>query len=159
MPARLIAVLIVALLCSCGGQMRGSEVTSAPNVVIIFVDDLGYADIGSYGAIAYETPHLDQMAAEGTRFTDFYVSQPVCSASRASLLTGSYANRIGIHGALGPGSTHGIHDDEVTLAELFKSKGYATAAFGKWHLGHHPRFLPTRHGFDEFYGIPYSDDK
>jgi len=158
MPARLIAVLIVALLCSCGGQMRGSEITAMPNVVIIFVDDLGYADIGSYGAITYETPHLDQMASEGTRFTDFYVSQPVCSASRASLLTGSYANRIGIHGALGPGSTHGIHDDEVTLAELFKSKGYATAAFGKWHLGHHPRFLPTRHGFDEFYGIPYSND-
>ena len=139
--------------------MRGSGGRSAPNVVIIFVDDLGYADIGSYGAIAHETPHLDQMAAEGTRFTDFYVSQPVCSASRASLLTGSYANRIGIHGALGPGSTHGIHDDEVTLAELFKSKRYATAAFGKWHLGHHPRFLPTRHGFDEFYGIPYSNDK
>ena len=158
MPARLIAVLIVALLCSCGGQMRGSEITAMPNVVIIFVDDLGYADIGSYGAITYETPHLDQMASEGTRFTDFYVSQPVCSASRASLLTGSYANRIGIHGALGPGSTHGIHDDEVTLAELFKSKGYATAAFGKWHLGHHPRFLPTRHGFDEFYRIPYSND-
>jgi arylsulfatase len=158
MPLRLVSVLVVALLSGCGGPMRSSEGTSAPNVVIIFVDDLGYADIGSYGATAYATPHLDQMAAEGTRFTDFYVSQPVCSASRASLLTGSYANRIGIHGALGPGAAHGIHDDELTLAELFKSEGYATAAFGKWHLGHHPRFLPTRHGFDEFYGIPYSND-
>jgi len=150
--------MIVALLTGCGGQVQSPEPISTPNVVIIFVDDLGYADIGSYGATAYETPNLDQMAAEGTRFTDFYVSQPVCSASRASLLTGSYANRIGIHGALGPGATHGIHDDEVTLAELFKSKGYATAAFGKWHLGHRPQFLPTRHGFDEFYGIPYSND-
>lgn len=157
MLARHIPVLFVVLLSACGGPMPG-DVLSAPNVVIIFVDDMGYADIGSYGATAYETPHLDQMAAEGTRFTDFYVSQPVCSASRASLLTGSYANRIGIHGALGPGSTHGIHDDEVTLAELFKSKGYAAAVFGKWHLGHHPQFLPTRHGFDEFYGIPYSND-
>ena len=158
MLARHIPVLFVVLLSACGGPMPGGDMASAPNVVIIFVDDMGYADIGSYGATAYETPHLDQMAAEGTRFTDFYVSQPVCSASRASLLTGSYANRIGIHGALGPGSTHGIHDDEVTLAELFKSKGYATAVFGKWHLGHHPQFLPTRHGFDEFYGIPYSND-
>ena len=158
MLARHIPVLFVVLLSACGGPVPGGDMASAPNVVIIFVDDMGYADIGSYGATAYETPHLDQMAAEGTRFTDFYVSQPVCSASRASLLTGSYANRIGIHGALGPGSTHGIHDDEVTLAELFKSKGYATAVFGKWHLGHHPQFLPTRHGFDEFYGIPYSND-
>jgi len=154
----IVVITIVALLSACGGQMGSPDVASTPNVVIIFVDDLGYADVGSYGAMAYKTPHLDQMAAEGTRFTDFYVSQPVCSASRASLLTGAYANRIGIHGALGPGSAHGIHDDEVTLAELFKSKGYATAAFGKWHLGHHPRFLPTRHGFDEFYGIPYSND-
>ena len=158
MLSRHIPVLFVVLLSACGGPMPGGDRSSAPNVVIIFVDDMGYADIGSYGATAYETPHLDRMAAEGIRFTDFYVSQPVCSASRASLLTGSYANRIGIHGALGPGSRHGIHDDEVTLAELFKSKGYATAAFGKWHLGHHPEFLPTRHGFDEFYGIPYSND-
>ena len=157
-PLRHIAMLVAVLVAACGGQVGSNEATSAPNVVIIFADDLGYADVGSYGATPYETPHLDRLAAEGTRFTDFYVSQPVCSASRASLLTGAYANRIGIHGALGPGNTHGIHDDEVTLAELFKGKGYATAAFGKWHLGHHPQFLPTRHGFDEFYGIPYSND-
>jgi len=125
---------------------------------MIFVDDLAYADIGVYGATDYETPYLDQMAAEGVRFTDFYASQPVCSASRAALLTGTYSNRIGIHGALGPGNTHGIHDDELTMGELFKSLGYTTAIYGKWHLGHHPQFLPTRHGFDHFYGIPYSND-
>ncbi|MCB0719004.1 MAG: sulfatase [Bacteroidetes bacterium] len=124
----------------------------------MFVDDMGYADLSVYGATAYDTPNLDRMAAEGVRFTDFYVSQPVCSASRASLLTGNYANRIGIHGALGPAAKHGIADGEVTLGELFKSKGYATAIYGKWHLGHLPQFLPTRHGFDEYYGIPYSND-
>ena len=124
----------------------------------MFVDDLGYADIGSYGSTAYTTPNLDRMAEGGVRFTSFYVSQPVCSASRASLLTGNYANRIGIHNALGPASKHGIHDNEVTLGELFQSRGYATAIYGKWHLGHHPQFLPTRHGFDDYYGIPYSND-
>jgi arylsulfatase A len=129
-----------------------------PNIVIVFADDQGYADVGVYGAKGLVTPNLDGMAAEGVRFTSFYVAQPVCSASRAALLTGCYPNRIGITGALGPWSTHGIHDREVTLAELCKSKGYATAVFGKWHLGHHPPFLPTRHGFDEFYGIPYSND-
>jgi arylsulfatase A-like enzyme len=98
------------------------------------------------------------MAAEGMRFTDFYVAQPVCSASRAGLLTGCYPNRIGITGALGPNARHGIHEGEVTLAELCKSKGYATAAFGKWHLGHHRPFLPPQHGFDEYLGIPYSND-
>lgn len=139
---------------ACGGVTR----TPTPNVVIMFVDDMGYADIGAYGQAAYATPNLDAMAREGVKFTDFYVSQAVCSASRAALLTGAYSNRIGIHQALGPNNTHGIHDNETTLAELFKSRGYATAIYGKWHLGHHPQFLPTRHGFDEFYGIPYSND-
>ena len=125
---------------------------------MVFVDDLAYADIGVYGATDYETPYLDRMAREGVRFTSFYASQPVCSASRAALLTGTYSNRIGIHGALGPSNTHGIHEDEVTMGELFQAKGYATAIYGKWHLGHHPQFLPTRHGFDHFYGIPYSND-
>ncbi|MHC5010883.1 MAG: sulfatase family protein [Planctomycetota bacterium] len=129
-----------------------------PNVVVIFTDDQGWADVGVQGASGFETPHLDRMAAEGVRFTDFYVAQPVCSASRAALLTGCYPNRIGIAGALGPNSKRGIHEDEVTLAELLKAKGYATAIFGKWHLGHHPPFLPTRHGFDVFSGIPYSND-
>jgi arylsulfatase A-like enzyme len=143
--------LMVLTVGSCGPGASSSG--AAPNVVVVFVDDMGYADLD-----VYETPHLDRMATEGVQFTDFYVAQPVCSASRAALLTGSYPNRIGIHGALGPGARHGIHEDEVTLGELFQSQGYATAVFGKWHLGHHPEFLPTRHGFDEFYGIPYSND-
>jgi arylsulfatase A-like enzyme len=110
------------------------------------------------GADGFETPFLDQLAAEGARFTDFYVAQPVCSASRAALLTGCYPNRIGISGALNPDAEVGIHAAETTLAELCREAGYATAAFGKWHLGSEPDFLPTRHGFDEFYGIPYSND-
>ena len=129
-----------------------------PNIVVIFTDDQGYSDVGIYGARGFATPNLDKMAAQGVRFTDFYVAQPVCSASRAALLTGCYPNRIGISGALGPNATHGIHEDEVTLAELCKSKGYRTAMFGKWHLGHHPKFLPPRHGFDEYCGTPYSND-
>jgi arylsulfatase A-like enzyme len=129
-----------------------------PNVVIIFTDDQGYADVGVFGATGFETPNIDRLAREGVRFTDFYVAQPVCSASRAALLTGCYPNRIGIAHALGPRSRIGIGDGETTLAELCKSRGYATAIFGKWHLGHHPRFLPTRHGFDEFLGLPYSND-
>ena len=129
-----------------------------PNIVIIFVDDMGYADIGPFGATGYRTPNLDRMAQEGTRFTSFYAAQAVCSASRAALLTGSYPNRIGINGALGPNSKVGISDGEVTIAELLKSRGYATAIFGKWHLGDRPPFLPTRHGFDEYFGLPYSND-
>jgi arylsulfatase A-like enzyme len=129
-----------------------------PNVVIIFTDDQGYGDVGCYGAKGFQTPHLDRLAREGIRFTDFYVAQAVCSSSRTALLTGCYPNRLGIVGALGPKARHGIHDDETTLGELCKSRGYATAAIGKWHLGHHPQFLPLRHGFDEYLGLPYSND-
>jgi arylsulfatase A-like enzyme len=125
---------------------------------LIFIDDMGYADIGPFGATDYPTPNLDRMAREGRRFTDFVVSSAVCSASRAALLTGCYHRRIGISGALGPSSNIGISDQEITLAELCKSRGYATAIYGKWHLGHHPRFLPPQHGFDEYFGIPYSND-
>jgi arylsulfatase A len=129
-----------------------------PNFVIIFIDDMGYADIGPFGAEGYETPHLDQMAREGRVFTDFYVTQAVCSASRAGLMTGCYNVRVSIHGALAHRSEHGLHADEMTLAEVVKQRDYATACYGKWHLGHHPAFLPTEHGFDEFFGIPYSND-
>lgn len=132
--------------------------SATPNVVIIFADDLGYSDLGCFGAKKWKTPHLDRMANEDVRFTNFHVSQPVCSASRCSLLTGCYANRLGIHGALGPQAKHGLHSDETTLAELLKTKGYATGMVGKWHLGHHPQFLPTRHGFDTYFGLPYSND-
>lgn len=128
-----------------------------PSFVVIYADDLGYGDLGCYGA-KYPTPNLDRMAAEGRRFTSFYVAQAVCSASRAALLTGCYPNRIGIQGALGPADRHGIHDDERTIAEILKSRQYTCAAIGKWHLGHHPQFLPLRHGFDTYFGLPYSND-
>jgi len=129
-----------------------------PNVVIILTDDQGYADVGVFGARGFVTPNLDRMAAEGRKFTNFHVAQPVCSASRTALLTGCYPNRLGIHGALGPKDRHGIADTEMTLAQLVKQRNYATAIMGKWHLGHHPQFLPTRHGFDEYFGLPYSND-
>jgi arylsulfatase A-like enzyme len=129
-----------------------------PNVVFIYADDLGYGDLGCYGNKVIRTPNIDKLAAAGVRFTDFYVAQAVCSASRTALLTGCYPNRLGILGALNPSSKNGIHDRETTIAQMLKPKGYATAIFGKWHLGHHPPFLPTRHGFDEYFGLPYSND-
>ncbi len=129
-----------------------------PNLVVIFIDDMGYADINPFFDNKYKTPNLDRMADEGRKFTDFVVSSAVCSASRAALMTGCYHRRVGISGALGPKSEIGINPSEVTLAEVCKSKGYATAVFGKWHLGHNPKFLPTNHGFDHYYGLPYSND-
>lgn len=129
-----------------------------PNFVVIFADDLGYADIGPFGAKEIETPHLDRMAQEGMKLTDFYVSQAVCSASRAALLTGCYSNRVGVFGAFGPKSKVGIHPQEWTIAEVLKQKQYATAIYGKWHLGDAPQFLPTRNGFDDYFGLPYSND-
>ena len=129
-----------------------------PNIVLIFADDLGYGDLGCYGEKRWKTPAIDSIAANGIRFTDFHSSQPVCSASRASLLTGCYANRIGMHGALYHGSKNGIHADEVLLPELLREKGYKTCAVGKWHLGHHQQFLPLQHGFDRYLGLPYSND-
>ncbi|MBW6537378.1 MAG: sulfatase [Mariniphaga sp.] len=135
------------------------EKTEKPvNFVIIYFDDMGYGDLTLTGALDYETPHLDQMAAQGLFFTRHYSPQAVCSASRAGLLTGCYPNRVGFSGALSHASKTGISADEETLAEVLKKKGYATAIYGKWHLGVQDKFLPTRHGFDEFYGIPYSND-
>ena len=132
--------------------------STPPNIVFIFADDLGYGDLGCYGARDIATPNIDRLAAEGTRFTSFYVAQSVCTASRAALMTGSYSNRVSMSGALNHTSPVGLHANERLLPELFKSRGYATAAFGKWHLGHQPPFLPTRRGFDEWLGIPYSND-
>ena len=131
---------------------------SKPNIVIIFTDDQGYADLGCFGAENHKTPNLDRMASEGRKFTDFYVPQAVCGASRAALLTGCYPNRIGMLGAPGPKSRHGINPNEILIPELLKTKGYSTAMFGKWHLGHHKASLPIHHGFDEYYGLPYSND-
>ena len=148
---------LTAAACS-GAWSIGQKSERLPNFVILLADDLGYADVGVFGAKGFQTPHLDRMAAQGRIFTDFYVSQPVCSASRASLLTGCYANRIGIHGALDHTARHGISGGEPTVAEIVKQKNYATAIFGKWHLGHLSPFLPARHGFDEYLGLPYSND-
>ncbi|MDP2884962.1 MAG: sulfatase [Ignavibacteria bacterium] len=129
-----------------------------PNVILVFTDDQGYGDLGCYGAKGFTTPNIDRMAAEGIRFTNFYVSQAVCSASRAALLTGCYSERVGIQGALGPNAAIGISDGEETIATLLRKRGYATGIFGKWHLGHHREFFPLQHGFDEYFGLPYSND-
>lgn len=150
------------------GSLLSCKVKSRrlPNIIIIFTDDQGYADLSCYGAKGFITPNIDRMAAEGMRFTDFYVASSVCSPSRASLLTGCYAQRVGLPDVLAPpgpawteGRTNiGLNDSETTIAEMIKPLGYATACFGKWHLGHLPPFLPTMHGFDEYVGLPYSND-
>lgn len=129
-----------------------------PNIILIYTDDQGYADLGCFGAKGFSTPHIDSLAENGIRFTNFYAPQAVSSASRAGLMTGCYPNRVGISGALMPGAKIGLNPKEMTIAELLKQKGYATAAFGKWHLGRPSEFLPTHQGFDEYYGIPYSID-
>ncbi len=151
-----LAALVMAI--TTGFRLVAETSPALPNIVIIFCDDLGYADIGKFGAEGYQTPNLDRLADEGAIFRNFHVAQPVCSASRAGLLTGCYPNRIGIHQALGPYSKTGLGAGEMTLAELVKQRGYATAIFGKWHLGDVPQFLPLRHGFDEYFGLPYSND-
>ena len=129
-----------------------------PNIIVVFCDDMGYADIGPFGAKGYKTPHLDRMAREGMKFTSFVVARSVCSPSRAALLTGCYPVRVGVPGNFGPGSKTGLHPQETTFAEIARTRGYKTAMFGKWHLGHRPKFLPTAQGFDEWYGLPYSND-
>lgn len=135
-----------------------------PNIVLINCDDLGYGDLGCYGSSVHRTPRVDQMAAEGLRFTDFYMASPVCSPSRASMLTGSYPLRLGFGphsmggGVLFPGHEFGLNPSEVTIASLLRDAGYATSLVGKWHLGDQPEFLPAQHGFDEYFGIPYSND-
>ena len=129
-----------------------------PNILLINFDDMGYADLGCYEPSVTYTPRIDEIARQGVRFTDFYASQPVCSASRASLMTGAYANRVGIHHALGPRNPIGLNPHEQTLAELVKTAGYRTSMVGKWHLGDQPAFLPKNQGFDFFEGVPYSHD-
>ena len=129
-----------------------------PNIVLIFTDDQGYGDVGCFGATDLKTPNMDRLARDGRRFTDFYVAQAVCTASRAALMSGCYPNRVSLSGALNHTSTVGIHPDELLLPELLKQKGYATAILGKWHLGTVAEFLPLNNGFDEFLGIPYSND-
>ena len=153
-----ISFSIPLILFSCEASKDQARNEKLPNVVIIFTDDQGYGDVGVYGARGYTTPNLDKMASQGMRFTDFYSAQAVCSASRAALLTGCYPNRIGVSGAFMPWAKVGINENEVTIAELLKQKDYTTGIFGKWHLGHLKEFLPLQHGFDEYFGIPYSND-
>lgn len=131
---------------------------SRPNVVVIFIDDLGYGDVGFNGATGPKTPNLDRMAAEGTRFDHFYVGCAVCSGSRTSLLTGCHYQRLSMNAVLFPHSDRGLHPDEVTVAEMLRDAGYRTACVGKWHLGHLPPCLPTYQGFESYFGIPYSND-
>jgi len=147
---------LAALLLTPFAALHAAE--RLPNVILIVADDMGYADLSCQGARGFKTPHLDRMAAEGTRFTSFYVAQAVCTASRAALLTGCYPNRVGLQGALNHTSRDGLHPDEWLLPEMFKERGYATAGFGKWHLGTRAKFHPMRNGFNEWLGIPYSND-
>ncbi|NQU49109.1 MAG: sulfatase [Planctomycetes bacterium] len=139
-------------------MLPATEPAQKPNVIIIFVDDQGYQDLGVYGSPNIKTPHLDKMAKEGMRFTNFYTASPVCTPSRAALLTGCYPQRVGDLNVLFPDDSEGLSSKETTIAEMLRSNGYATACIGKWHLGHHQKFLPTQHGFDSYFGIPYSND-
>ncbi len=145
----------------CGSAFEQSSSGASvdrPNVVIVFCDDVGYADVGVFGAKGYETPNIDRMAAEGVKFTDFYAAASSCTPSRAALMTGCYPQRVSLPNVIGPNAKIGISDEEKTIADVLKPLGYATACYGKWHLGHHPKFLPMRHGFDDYFGLPYSND-
>ena len=159
MSARLTGLASAALVALALGPATGLlQAAERPNVVLIFTDDQGYGDVGCFGAEGFQTPNLDRMAEEGMKFTDFYVNCPVCSGSRAALMTGCHYPRVSMSPVLFPGAKIGLHPNEITLAEVLKPRGYATACIGKWHLGHLPPFLPTRQGFDYYFGIPYSND-
>ncbi|MDA7915933.1 sulfatase [Verrucomicrobia bacterium] len=154
----MIAPPLVLLFLSLLIWLPHTSLTAPPNVVIIFADDLGYGDLGCYGANGYQTPNLDRMADEGMRFTDFYVASSVCSSSRAALLTGRYPPRTGVTGVISANTNNALPLSEITLAERFKSMGYATAIFGKWHLGNTSDVWPTQQGFDEWFGTVGSND-
>jgi arylsulfatase A len=149
----LLAILFVALVAP-----SPAAAADTPNFVVVFCDDQGYQDLGCFGSPNIKTPNVDKLAVEGMRFTDFYSAYCVCSASRASLLTGCYQPRISMPGVLGPRSRVGLHPDEVTIADMLKTKGYATMFVGKWHVGDAPETLPTAQGFDGYFGLPYSND-
>lgn len=140
-----------------GTTAGGAAASAPPNVVMIYADDLGYGDLGCYGS-PIQTPHLDSLARDGARFTHFYSANPVCSPSRAALLTGRYPPRVGVPRVLFPYDKTGLPAEETTMARMLKAQNYRTMCVGKWHLGHHPEFLPTNRGFDEYFGIPYSND-
>jgi len=144
--------------CFAAMSFGAIQAASTPNVIIIMADDQGYQDLGCFGSPKIKTPQIDRMAKEGMRFTDFYSGASVCTPSRAALLTGCYASRVGNLGVLFPRDKRGLNPDEITIADLLKTKGYATACIGKWHLGHLKEFLPTSQGFDTYFGVPYSND-
>ena len=150
----LLICLISIIFSSCNSVSE----QKSPNIIFILTDDLGFEDLSSYGSKLINTPYLDKLAKEGALLNSYYSTQAVCSASRASILTGSYPNRIGFSGALGPNSKKGINPSEFLMSEMFKQNGYNTAIYGKWHLGDNKKFLPTNHGFDDFFGILYSND-
>jgi len=149
-----LMIIFLVFFASCEVEKSGTP----PNIVIVFADDQGYEDLGCFGSPDINTPNIDKLAENGTMFSNFHVAQAVCSASRAALLTGCYSNRVNIHGALFPNTLHGLHPEEETIADVLKKAGYNTAIFGKWHLGVGPDLLPTNQGFDEYFGIPYSND-
>ncbi len=154
---RMTRLLVPCLIIAATSFARAAD--APPNFVIIFADDQGYGDLGCFGSETIKTPNIDRMAAEGRRMTNFMVASPVCTPSRAALLTGCYPKRVGMHQhVLFPQSTKGLNPTEYTIADHLKGKGYATACFGKWHLGHHPETLPQQNGFDTYTGIPYSND-
>ncbi|MCB1225116.1 MAG: sulfatase [Verrucomicrobiales bacterium] len=154
LKALMMGMGLCAMAGACGGLPAAER---PPNLVVVFIDDMGYGDIGPFGSTLNRTPNLDRMAAEGMKLTSFYAA-PVCSVSRAQLLTGCYGARISVPGVYGPGSKNGLNPNENTIAELVKPAGYATMCIGKWHCGDQPEFLPTRQGFDHYFGIPYSND-
>lgn len=156
MPSTILRICVACgLLATCASWVSAAD--RAPNFVVIFIDDLGYGDIGPYGATKQKTPNLDRMAKEGMMLTSFYAA-PVCSVSRAQLMTGCYGARVSVPGVFSPASTNGLHPEEQTIADYLKRLGYNTMCIGKWHLGDQPPFLPTRQGFDRYLGIPYSND-
>jgi arylsulfatase A-like enzyme len=157
-PSRRQALATLAATALLPAAARAADAPKPTNVVLFFCDDMGWGDLGCYGSKTNPTPNIDALASRGVRFTDFYATQAVCTASRAGLLTGCYSNRVGLLGALGPQARIGLNPDEFTLPRAAKQAGLATAIFGKWHLGHHPRFLPTSQGFDHWLGVPYSHD-
>lgn len=152
-------VLLLAFMLTTGAwhPLMAQNSQDSPNLVVILTDDMGYADVGAYGSPQIRTPNLDNMANQGMKFTEFYV-ESLCSPSRAALLTGSYARRVGVTTVFWPDSDDGLNPEEITIAEVLKEEGYATAAIGKWHLGHRKPFLPTNQGFDYYFGLPFSND-
>lgn len=158
LPLLLIHFSLLLIHHSSAAAPATADGSKAPNFIIIFTDDQGYQDLSCFGSKEIKTPHIDRMASEGRMLTSFYSANPVCSASRAALMTGCYPRRVLSKTVLFPGSDIGLHPGETTIADALKSAGYATACVGKWHLGHHPEFLPTAQGFDSYFGIPYSND-